>query len=202
MLIQQDLLEIFDFVEPSDANAGTFSHRIHALMMRTCMEIEANFKAILSANGHAVRQTTMREYKKLEKTHRLSSYEIILPTWQGEGKVRRPFAKWPCSLPWYQAYNDAKHNRHDRFSAANLQNLVDSVCGLVAILGSQFYTCDFSPKADIVFVGESGLPEGHEVAIGGYFIVHFPSDWPEEDRYDFDWNDLSQKKSPFDNLVL
>lgn len=202
MLIQQDLLELFDFVEPSDENAGTFSHRIHALMMRTCMEIEANFKAILSSNGHDVQKSTMRDYKRLERTHRLSTYEIIVPTWQGEGRVRKPFAMWPALLPWYQAYNNAKHNRHDKFFEANLQNLVDSVCGLVAVLAAQFYTYDYSPAASIQFLGDSDLPEGHEVAIGGYFVVCFPSDWPEEDRYGFDWNNLKHERSPFDDLVF
>lgn len=35
LLIPRDLLAIFEYVEPSDLCAKTYSHRIHALLMRT-----------------------------------------------------------------------------------------------------------------------------------------------------------------------
>jgi hypothetical protein len=104
LLIQKDLLELFDFVEPSDKNLNCFSYRIHELHTRTCIEIEANCKAILTENGYAKSgNLNMPDYKKLNATHRLSSYEIKLPLWHGTRGTRAPFLPWgsdgglPCT---------------------------------------------------------------------------------------------------------
>jgi hypothetical protein len=73
-LIQEDLLDLFDYIEPADVNLHCYSYRIHALHLRTCIEVEANCKAILKENGYPTGSDwNMRDYKKLEKTHHLSS---------------------------------------------------------------------------------------------------------------------------------
>ena len=54
LLLQKDLQTLFEYVEPSDQNLKTYSFRIHELFMRSCIELEANFKAILKENIQAV----------------------------------------------------------------------------------------------------------------------------------------------------
>jgi len=76
LLIQKDLLNLFDYIEPSDNNQKTYSFRIHELLIRTCIEIEANFKAILRENGLTVIDFKYTDYLKLNLSHRLSSYEV------------------------------------------------------------------------------------------------------------------------------
>jgi hypothetical protein len=206
-LIQKDLFELFDYIEPSDQNLECYSYRTHALHLRTCIEIEANFKAILRENGYARRGNWKidTDYRKLETTHLLYAYEIKIPVWQGTTNARMPFAPWSTNarLDWYQAYNDAKHDRHDKFSRANFGNLLDAICGLIVILSAQFYTQDFSPAAPtLALSGMGGPPWGYESAIGGYFYVKFPNNWPSADRYDFDWQSLRQQTDPFQTLTL
>ena len=97
LLILDDLRSIFDYVEPSDEGKVAFSYRIHALLMRTCIEIEANFKAILEANTfspRAGRSLTIRDFRKIDVTHHLSSYEVMLPLWNGVSPPIRPFEPW------------------------------------------------------------------------------------------------------------
>jgi len=80
LILQKDLLTLFDYIEPSDINLNTYSFRTHELLFRACVEIEANFKAIFIENGRKIqRNWGIKEYKKINKTHRLSSYEIKLP---------------------------------------------------------------------------------------------------------------------------
>ncbi len=205
-LIQKDLFELFDYIEPSDTNLPCYSYRIHALHMRTCIEIEANLKAILRENGYSRSgDWNMNDYKILEGTHFLSAYEVKIPVWQGTANARMPFALWVggAALPWYQAYNEAKHDRHDKFRQANFANLLDAISGLVAILSAQFYTHDFSPSAPtLALSGLGGPPSGYESAIGGYFHVKFPAAWPTADRYNFNWQSLSQNADPFQTLAL
>ena len=41
LILQKDLRELFDYVEPADRNLRTYSYRIHSLLLRECVEVEA-----------------------------------------------------------------------------------------------------------------------------------------------------------------
>ena len=200
-VIQKDLQEIFDYVEPSDTNLSCYSYRIHALHVRTCIEIEANCRAILEENGYSAKgDWNMNDYRKLDKTHHLSAYEVMSPIWQGKKNLRKPFQSWGAGaipLDWYQAYNESKHDRHAKFARANCDKLLDAICSLVAILSSQFYVWNFPPSGAVRrWSGINGPLKDFEVAIGGYFHVKFPSNFSPAEQYDFDWDKLKQTKNP------
>ena len=197
LLIQKDLQHLFDYIEPSDINLKTYSYRIHELLIRTCIEVEANFKAILLENGYIKVDKNGKpldlkiiDYKKVNITHRLSSYEVQIPNWIGNQAIRKPFEKWDVfdTLPWYKAYNETKHDRHNNFHIANFENLIDAVCGLIALLSAQFITNDFS---SVCLLALEGPNDGLENAIGDFFRIRFPSDWKDEEKYDFDWHSLT-----------
>ena len=203
-LIQADLEKLFEYVEPSPESLQTFSYRIHELLMRTCIELEANFKAILTENIYTPQQDrfgshiyNMSVYKKVDITHHLSSYEVSLPVWNGPERLFKPFADWKNGrgLTWYQAYNASKHDRHDEFKKANMEHLLTAVAGLLVVLSSQFCTESFS-------AGSRGLAVGYEyhemeAAIGSLFRIKFPDDWPDAEMYDFDWSKLSAQSDRF-----
>ena len=196
-ILQADLLRLFEYIEPADANETTYSYRCLELLLRACGEVEANCKAILDANSYeSSKQLTMLDYHKLDATHRLSSYRVRLPVWTGSRAVRTPFDAWKSTsrLPWFQAHHGGKHNRHDEFPAANLGNAVDAIAAVVVILAAQFFTYDFEPVHLVTGIGQRR--DGFERAIGGYFEVAFPTDWPIDDRHDFIWNHLEYSGAP------
>src|SRR5262249_29204257 len=83
-ILQKDLLELLDYVEPADDNKACYSYRIHELHTRACIEVEANCKAIMAENGYRPSgDWNMSDYKKLEPTHHLSSFQVRLPIWKG-----------------------------------------------------------------------------------------------------------------------
>ena len=201
LIILKDLQELFDYVEPTDKNLPCFSYRIHALLLRACVEVEANCKAILKENGYRKKGAmTMKDYKKIDKTHLLSAYQVKVPYWSGNKDMRSPFLAWASggTLPWYQAYNVTKHDRHSEFEKATFEHLIDSCCGILVLLSAQFETNDFSPENDALIVEGSG--DGLESGIGGYFRVKFPDNWPKELRYDFNWQELKHEADPFQNI--
>lgn len=201
LILLKDLHELFDYVEPADNNLGCYSYRIHALLLRACVEVEANCKAILAENGYARGgDWNMYDYKKIDKTHLLSAYEVKVPHWSGTQSIRTPFTAWASggSLPWYQAYNTTKHDRHSQFAQATFDHLLDACCGLLVVLSAQFQTNDFSPENTLVFVG--GSHDGTEAGIGGYFRVRFPTTFPPGMRYDFDWQRLKNDPDPFQTI--
>ena len=214
-IMQSDLRTVFEYIEPSDDNAISYSYRIHSLYMRICIEIETNFKTILQENGYSrndSRDWSMNDYQKLEATHNLSGYEVNIPVWAGDNK-RAPFAQWRSNqlLLWWRSYNESKHGRHQEFSKANLSNMIDAFCGLVVVLSAQFYNFDFSLSSAIdastsALVASRNDPtigrydSGFIPAVGGYFNVKFPTDWPEDKKYDFIWKDIKDSLDPSERL--
>ena len=199
LILQKDFLDLLDFVEPSDTNLKTYSFRIHELLLRVCIEIEANFVAILSENGYKKNDNwNMNDYKKTNGTHKLSSYVVKLPVWKGNRNIRKPFYNWKNngSLKWYRAYNETKHDRHTEFLKATFEHLTDAMCALVALISSQFMNIDFSPSDWGISAG--GLQDGMKSAIGGYFRVKYPTDWNKKDMYEFKWQDLEKIPDPID----
>jgi len=198
LLLLKDVQELFDYVEPADNNMGCYSYRIHALLLRACVEVEANCKAILKENGYAkAGDWNMRDYRKVEQTHLLSQYEVSIPNWTGAVALRKPFGAWSSTseLPWYKAYNTTKHDRQNEFQQATFEHLIDAVCGLLVVLSSQFAINDFSPGPGYLL--REGPNDGFETGIGGYFRVRYPQNFPIQLRYDFDWQQLKLEVDPF-----
>lgn len=183
-LIIDDFERLFEFVEPHTSNENVFSHRIYELLLRTCTEVESCCKGILLANGYAA--NNMDDYKKIEQSSLLSGYEVYYSNWLPDKYITRPFAAWATrgSLPWYKAYNDVKHNRWQKFLSANLKNLLDAICGLLCIIHSQIGdSVQQVTKSELYFSSDDP-----EVSIRSFTII--PSQIPDEDKYDFVWNDL------------
>jgi hypothetical protein len=211
LIIQKDLLALFEFVEPSDINLKTYSYRIHELLIRTCIEIEANFKAILSENIYTPKDKKGRvrlenkwniiDYKKVNKTHHLDSYVVKVPIWNGEKAKFRPFSAWKNNenLSWYKAYNQCKHDRNNKFVLANLENLIYAVTGLLVLLTSQFKNVDFSPRETLASYKTASYYTG-EVGIGDFFRIEYPTNWTEEEKYEFNWNELENEINKFEKI--
>jgi hypothetical protein len=210
-MIQSDLQRLFEFIEPSDQNLVTYSYRIHELFMRTCIEVETNFKAILreniynpiDKNGDArpEQKWNIHDYRKVNGTHHLSAYKVYISTWDGERSIFEPFKQWADSteLSWYQAYNKSKHNRKDEFKEANLENLLNSVAGLLVLLSSQFRTEDFSPGSTLLSVITDSY-YSTEPALGGYFHIQFPDNWDDSEKYEFNWSELKNEPDRFQKI--
>ena len=74
-LLQKDLEHLFEYIEPSDDNLKCYSLRVHELLFRACVEVEANCKAILRDNGCLQRRWwTMADYYKVDQSHCLSLF--------------------------------------------------------------------------------------------------------------------------------
>ncbi len=200
-ILIKDFINLLDYVEPSDTNLNTYSFRIHELLIRTCVEIESSFYAILSENGYVKNGNwTIIDYRKIEASHHLSSYEVRIPLWKGDFWLRKPFENWKKneSLTWFNAYNKAKHERHRNFQLSNFKNLTDSICGLAAVIASQFM--GYSANAQDVFLSLGGPKDGMDEIIGNFFRVKYPRDWEDHEKYSFTWENLKLTELPVANF--
>jgi len=203
-LIRKDLVNLFDYVEPSDTNLKTFSFRIHELLLRACVEVEANCKAILVENGYQKNPDNFHmkhDYFKIQSSHLLSDFEVKLPIWHGTPRLWKPFSNWNTTtykkLPWYDSYNKSKHDRLNHFSDANFENLLGAVTGLAVLISAQFGKITFESGPLFLTMGNSSR-DGMDDTVLDYFRVKYPTNWAQNERYDFDWQILSANSNdPF-----
>jgi len=196
-IIERDLVRLFEHIEPANANLKTYSHRLYELLLRASTEFEANCKGVLEANGYnCSKDLSIRDYYKTNAASRLSEYEVRVSVWRGTPRVFRPLGDWSTgqSLTWYQEYNSVKHDRSRCFEAANLENVLSAVAGVLAVLFSQFHTLCFRAHAH---VGLYHVDDGwfsHEDSI---FAVKAPTTWTADEFYGFDWSTLRKQVDRF-----
>ena len=212
LIIQNDIFKLFEYIEPSDENFKTHSFRIHELLMRICMEIEANFKSILRENiynpkdkdgkSRPEKSWNFEDYSLVNKTHHLDEYKAKFPVWKG---VKSSFQPYECLkrkkvVPvWWTAYNKSKHDRYNNFEYANFENLLNAFAGLFILLTSQFGTLDFKPGRR--YIEENGYCYyGGGFGIGDYMLVDLPENWDEDEMYDFDWKQIEKEEVKFERF--
>jgi hypothetical protein len=198
-LLESDFIDVLSYIEPSDTNLDSYSHRLYELLLRACTEFEANAKAILKANGYN-RSTrwTISDYANIERACRLSEFATEFPIWTGTEGRRKPFAAWASasrsSPAWYQAYNEVKHDRSRNFPKASLRNVVDAVSAVLIILFAQFNVVAFNPYGTMQFYNEN--PSGALSHPECFLRIKLPT-WTLSEMYDFDWAMLRQVPNPF-----
>ena len=173
------------------------------LPMRTCIEIEANFKAIFNENTFTLKSEdhwNINDYRKINVSHHLSSYTIKFPQWEGKCNEFRPFQPWAEneSLSWYRAYNATKHNRVKKREQANFYNLLSAYSALAILLAAQFRDKSFTPGPSVFADGGSDSYYGAvEYAIGDYLIIEYPSDWTDDELYNYEWEQVKNIPNKF-----
>lgn len=198
-LIIHDFEELFVYIEPTDVNKRVYSHRVYELFLRTCTEIEANCKGILEANGYRKSGNfDMSDYKKLEQATLLSSYKVKYSNWSPVYSCK-PFEPWANNkaIKWYQDYNAVKHDRYDNFSLANMENLMQAICGLLCILHVQFgkrLNGLTTQGANYIIVNSE------TISVSSFTIT--PHQWQDSDKYDFDWDSLSSDADAFSQFTF
>lgn len=86
--LERQLISIFDYIDPDDRNLNVFSYELYTLLLRACTEVELNCTLIMKANDAAPigKHFTMRDYRKIEKSSKLSKYKVLLPNWKAMDK--------------------------------------------------------------------------------------------------------------------
>ncbi len=204
-ILIEDLKRIFEFIEPSDSisnsNKHVFSHRIFELFLRASTEFESNCNHILKANGYEKPGNwTMKDYFLLNKALKLSEYKLKIPMWYPEPLIIMPFKDWGgresyAPLLWYQDYNKVKHNRYEKFELANLENLLNAIAATFSILYAQFNLLVFHPSQYTIVHDLD--EENYHYSGDSYFRVKNCFQWDQEEKYDFNWDELKDEENPF-----
>ncbi len=147
----QELQQICRVVHPIEHNFCAYGHEIRNIIIIACTEVEAHWKNILEANGQNAKNR--RDYVKLALPMKLGEYRVTLPWYPWLDPIA-PFEKWvpvergkKQTLPWYDAYNDIKHDREKNFAEAKLIYALKAVTGCFVMLCGQ-YGWDFATRGE------------------------------------------------------
>lgn len=139
-LLTRDLYRLLEYIEPTEANAKTYAHRVYELLLRVCTEFESVCKDMVLASGWNSKERedlNVSDYRRLEEGFNLSRFTVILQLWKPP-RVVVPFEAWGVTgdgrLPWWSDYNAVKHNRNSEFARANLARLGEAFAGLFLVL--------------------------------------------------------------------
>ncbi len=202
-ILEKDLIRLFDFIEPTDTNLSTYSHKTYELLLRASTEFELNARKILTANGYAKSSYwNVNDYYKLNTAMRLSEYRLFINVWGNGKKEIVPFSEWASAstLSWYQDYNSVKHNRHDEFPKASLKNVLFAVGAVFSIVFAQFHMLIFNQ-----YQNTSSWRSDDNYELSGtntLFSVILPQTWCKNEMYDFHWKDLKGSVDPCQKFVF
>lgn len=193
-ILKRDLQRLFEFIEPCVNNYSTFSQRTFELLLRACTEVESNCKQILRANGHAVDNINILRFADLNGPMKLSDYVVCCPAiefpdFSPFGAFSNPDRNQRSPL-WYRAYNEAKHDRANSFSSADVKNVIESIGAVYVILSAQY---------GYHFDGGIGSINGILIGPPKYFGLRDHPSWSTDESYQFDWTSLSSAADAYDH---
>lgn len=167
-ILLRRLETICQTIQPSEKNLEAYGHEIRNLLILASTEVEMHWRGIIFANGETESRLSSRAYSRLIEPLRLAEYVVAFRDYPDLVPIR-PFEGWSkadptASLPWYDAYNGAKHNRELEFERATLRATFAAVSGCLSLVVAQF--------------GPTAL----SAELAQMVTIETPT-WPMKDRY-------------------
>ena len=83
--LQKEMKSLFEYVEPGDNNLKTYSNQIQQLLIRVCIEIEANFKAIFKENIYPGQE---KDWKMMANQSKMIAEKTLVEIQKGKYILR------------------------------------------------------------------------------------------------------------------
>lgn len=100
-------------------------------------EVDVVAKMLCEREAPTQSAANIRNYKAIlmNRFDGLHTIEVDIPRYKrSEGPWAAWGEAWPASPPWWTAYNSVKHRRDTNFQDANQGNVINALCGLMALL--------------------------------------------------------------------
>jgi hypothetical protein len=140
LALERDFERTIAYVEPCQANYGTYSIEYAKVLLGVGSEIDVVAKVMIGllnaneklGNINDYRHEIIARYPKFHTTEVLiPRHSIRVSPWTEWGQTPNPN---PINPPWWRNYNLVKHQRHQHFSQANLENCLGALAGLYVLV--------------------------------------------------------------------
>ncbi len=144
LALESDLENVSRYIEFSNKNFKTYSIELAHLLLAASSEVDVIAKEICKLLEPSEKAGNINEYREIILKHYpdFPNEEVFVSRY---GLSFKPWINWgERKIPnWWKSYNKVKHHRNDHFSDANLQNVLNSLGGLL-IMAFYFYKIKFS----------------------------------------------------------
>lgn len=133
--VEEDLLQVFRYVEPNEDNFDCYSLELARLFLSLCSEVDVVAKQICTQLDPGSTARNIGEYRnEITKSYnqiapfkvQLKRFGLTLEPWQNWKNDKSPY--------WWGDHNDVKHHRHREFKKASLTNVLNAAGGLFILL--------------------------------------------------------------------
>jgi hypothetical protein len=135
LAIESDLDKTARYVEVSSDNFGTYSVEYARILVSASSEVDVISKLYCQKLTPLASYENINDYRTciVSEFPRFPSFKVSIPRY---GLERKPWQKWDEgeNPPWWKSYNKVKHERHNYFGDANLENALDAVAGLLCLM--------------------------------------------------------------------
>ncbi len=137
----ENLKDLLSRIDPDhdDMVSGAQPRQI---LILAATEVENAWRGLLAANGHPATNPNTTVYQQLLRPMALDMFQVRLPLFPGYPPFF-PFEGWKSdeatkSLPWYDAYNGAKHHRTGNRDCSTLRHAIHATGAALVMLHAQF----------------------------------------------------------------
>lgn len=150
LALESDLANVSRYIEFDESNFSTFSIELSHLLLASASEVDVIAKGICHFLDSKSHPKNILEYQKIivAKLTKFAEEVVYVPRFNLEF---RPWLKWKRDeVPeWWTSYNDVKHHRGERFSEANLRNVLHAMGGLLVSV-FYYYTLKFEHYGNLI----------------------------------------------------
>lgn len=140
LALDSDLKTVSRYVEIVPENFKTYSIEFVHLLLAAGSEIDVVAKAICKAVAPNEAAEKIDQYRRII-TNAYPKFSNLTFSVPGSGIPLAPWKSWETPLPntpknpdWWTSYNKVKHYRDVRFGEANLENSINALAGLFAMV--------------------------------------------------------------------
>lgn len=133
--LEQEFVDIMDYIEFAPENYSVYSVKLMQLLLSIGSEVDAVMKEI--CNVESKERPTIADYAPIvfKRYPSLVSQNICVFK---RDVVLSPFVTWTLeqpskSLPFWNAYNDIKHHRTERYNQASFGVVANALAALFAL---------------------------------------------------------------------
>lgn len=169
LAVEEDLHNLSRFIEFTTDNFETHSLELARILFAGAAEVDVVAKQLCERLVPGCCVSNMNTYGNLfsERLPILSEARVTIPR---HGLTFQPWKNLHArSVPdWWKAYNEVKHQRHEKYSSANLKNALNSVAGLFLITlfhyNDEATSGQLNPNPSLFRLGE---PLGYDMLMWG-----------------------------------
>ena len=145
LLLEKDLIEILDYIDPCDENMAVFGPKILKLFLSIGSGIDVTLRDLLltkDSQGEFAHKKRfgIKDYRHFVQDTDLSlEFKDVAVCFDGMEFTCTPWEDWwsqsgghPTQLRpgWWDSYNHVKHRRTEQYGEANLGNVLKALAGL------------------------------------------------------------------------